>query len=100
MEEVPPDILQFVQAYLTALVIWNKCLVSQQQQKKNWPLLFLTYNQFSFYRKLTNKNWLQIKNNNGQINCYQNVGTKLTMTPKYKNQNDIFALKNTMFQLL
>ena len=27
-----------------------------------------------------------------QINCYQNVGTKLTVTPKYKDQNDIFDI--------
>ena len=29
--------------------------------------------------------------NMGQIDHYQNMGTKLTMTPKYKDQNDIFA---------
>ena len=29
--------------------------------------------------------------NMGQIDHYQNMGTKLTMTPKYRDQNDIFA---------
>ena len=38
-------------------------------------------------------NWEQTKNNNDQIDCYHNVGTKLTMTSKYNNQNSIFAKK-------
>ena len=29
--------------------------------------------------------------NMGQIDHYQNMRTKLTMTPKYRDQNDIFA---------
>ena len=36
-------------------------------------------------------NWLQVKNNRNQIDCYKNVGTKLTAIPKYKDQNDILA---------
>ena len=34
MEEVPPDILQFVQADLTALITWNESLDSQKKKKK------------------------------------------------------------------
>ena len=32
------------------------------------------------------------KNNRDQIDRYQNVRTKLTVTPKYKDQNGVFAL--------
>ena len=30
-----------------------------------------------------------------QIDCYQNVGIKLTMTLKCNDQNSVFAIKNT-----
>ena len=31
---------------------------------------------------MNNPNWLQFKNNIGQIDYYQNIGTKLTITQK------------------
>ena len=34
---------------------------------------------------------MQIENNRDQIERYQNVGTKLTVTPKFKDQNSVFA---------
>ena len=37
IEEVPPDILQFVQADLTALVNWNEWLVSQKKTQTKPP---------------------------------------------------------------
>ena len=33
----------------------------------------------------------QVKNSKDQIDCYQNVGTKLTVTPKCKDQNGVFT---------
>ena len=36
-------------------------------------------------------NQLQFENNMDQINCYQNVGTKLIVTPKCRDQNRVFA---------
>ena len=36
---------------------------------------------------------MQVENNKDQIDCYQNVGTKLTMTLKCRDQNGIFAYK-------
>jgi len=34
---------------------------------------------------------LQVENSGDQINRYKNVGTKLIVTLKCKNQNDVFA---------
>ena len=36
-------------------------------------------------------NQLQFENNRDQINCYQNVGTKLIVTPIWRDQNRVFA---------
>ena len=41
MEEVPPDILQFVQADLTALITWNESLDSQKKKKKSFLIIVL-----------------------------------------------------------
>ena len=40
--------------------------------------------------KMWRPNWLQIKSDRDQINCYQNVRTKLIMIPKYRDQNSIY----------
>ena len=38
-------------------------------------------------------NWLQVKNNRDQIDCYKNVDTKLIVASKYKDQNSVFTYK-------
>ena len=35
---------------------------------------------------------MQIENNKDKIDYYQNVGTKLTVTPKFRDQNDVSSL--------
>ena len=40
---------------------------------------------------------MQIENNKDQIDCYQNVGTKLTVTLKCMDQNGVFAKNNLVF---
>ena len=34
---------------------------------------------------------MQVENNKDQIDCYQNIGTKLIVTPKYKDKNSDFT---------
>ena len=36
-------------------------------------------------------NYLQVENNEDQVDCYQNVGTKLSVTLKYNEQKCIFT---------
>ena len=35
-----------------------------------------------------------------QIDCYKNLGTKLTMIPKYRDQNSVFAYKLLLLLLI
>ena len=37
---------------------------------------------------------MQVENNRNQIDCYQNVGTKLTVTPKCRDQNGVYKLSS------
>ena len=61
----------------------------------NLIYIISTRNQFSPHCKFTNENWPQFENDRDQINCYQNIGTKLTIIQKYNNQNGICQFLNS-----
>ena len=64
--------------------------------KRDYPKIHDNVNVVQFANKIKlsgvkNLLSIQVKSNMDQIDCYQNVRTKLTITPKYRDQNGVFT---------